>query len=87
MKKLNQTQALAKWMKSGKWITGKTAYNELRITRLPEIMRRLIEEVGVMIESETVSVKTIYKKTHIKKWRVRPTWVSDYKVFLKIFLH
>ncbi len=88
MKKLNQTQALAKWMKSGKWITGKTAYNELRITRLPEIMGRLkcLISLIAVIEEKTVTVNTIYGKPHIKKWRVDADTLSSFRYYITNYL-
>lgn len=90
-KKLNQTQALAMWMKSGEWITGRIAYNELGITRLPEIFRRLKFECRYqfwnqyVFETEIQIIKTRYGKTHITKQRVRPEMKSPFKHFVKEF--
>lgn len=86
-KRLNQTQALALWMKSGKWITGKIADKELGITRLPEIIRRL-KEAGrpwhIFVDDETVMVKSKrYGKTHIKRWKILTQF--HYKQFVKEF--
>ena len=83
---LNQTQALAIWMKSGKWIDLNNAKSELKITRLPEIMRRLKEHSrhwNIYFEDKTVTVDSAYGKTHIKRWRL--LLGSHYKQFLKEF--
>lgn len=82
-KQLNQTQALAKWMKSGKWIDLNNAKSELGITRLPEIIRRLkwLLPSGVFDE-KTVTVNSRYGKTHYKRWRVNNFFIYEYKNWL-----
>lgn len=86
-KKLNQTQALAMWMKSGKWIDLNIARKELGITRLPEIIRRVKEEFvwGWFIEEETVNVDSRYGKTRIKRWRANKDYLSSFKMTVNWF--